>query len=298
MTATFTEESTKVPITNGRSVNLNSGHPWPSAYRGSKYSLVNNSQFDDEVVLKWEQRDLSIFAAPPKGLYDAMKQVGKQNGRGSIRITARGEVLTKVQADRYSHLDKAPVSDGWVPVYLGKLMGDLDFGTVDIDPTPPADGIQIWTGFPFSHGERWAVSYDDKLIWKWRDYRFESAFSHPELIDAYYRYRPTPGRVYVTEYGHIWVNVPNDGVASGSEQEVQAAIKSWKSRAEEQNNNSTLRLVNRRLVATSPNDDPAEGQLPIHLGHLRDFDSGVILRPVVDDEAYFLEVGQYEEVWE
>jgi hypothetical protein len=298
MTATFTEETTKVPITNDRSVSLTSGHPWPSAYRGSQYSLVRDSQFDDDIVLKWEQRDLSIFAEPPDGLHDAMQQVGKQNGLGSIRVTARGEVITKVPADHYAHLDKAPVSEGWVPVYLGDISGELDFGTVGTDPTPPADGIRIWTGFPFNHGERWAVSYDDKLIWKWRDYRFESAFDHPELIDAYSRYRPTPGRLYVTEHGHIWVNVPNGDVVPGRQQEIQTAIESWQSRAQEQNNNSTLRLVNRRLVATSQSDDPAEGHLPIHLGHLRDFDRGVIPRPVVDDEAYFLEVGQYEEVWE
>jgi hypothetical protein len=37
---------------------------------------------------------------------------------------------------------------------------------------------------------------------------------------------------------------------------------------------------------------------PIHLGYLRDFDGGLLPRPVVDDDEYFLEVGQYEEVWE
>lgn len=298
MTATFTKESTKVPITNGRSVNLDPGDPWPSAYRGSRYSLVTDSQFDNDIILKWKQRDLSIFADLPDGLRDAMQQVGKENGLGSIRVTAGGEVLTKVQTDQYPNLDKAPVSDGWIPVYLGKITGKLDFGTVDIDPTPLTDGIQIWVGFPFNHGERWSMSHDDKLIWKWRDYRFESAFNHPELIEAYHRYRPTPGRLYVTEYGHVWINVPNNDVVSGREQEIEGAIKSWQSRAQNQNDNSTLRLVNRRLVATSPNDNPANGHIPIHLGHLRDFDDGVIPRPVVDDEAYFLEVGQYEEVWE
>lgn len=298
MTATFTEETTKVPITNGRSVSIAPGHPWPSTYRGSRYSLVTDSRFDEGVVLKWEQRDLSIFAEPPDGIYDALQQVGKQGGLGSIRVTARGEVLTKVQADRYPNLDKAPVLEGWIPVYMGKLAGKIDFGTVDIDPTPPTDGIRVWRGFPFNHGERWSISTDEKLIWKWRDYRFESAFNHSDLIDAYHKYRPKPGRAYVTEYGHIWVNVPNDDIVSGREQEVQAAINSWQNHAQNQNDNSTLRLVNRRLVATSPSDDPADGLIPIHLGHLRDFDDGVIPRPVVDDEAYFLEVGQYEQVWE
>jgi hypothetical protein len=295
---TVTAESTKVPITGGRSVEVAPKQPWPSAYRGSTYSLVTNDDFGADIVLKWEQLDLQIYADPPAGLHDAMQSAGKRNGLGSVRITARGEVITKVHADNYPHLDRAPVSDGWVPVYLGTLSGELDFGTVDVDPTPPKDGVRVWTGFPFNHGERWSVSYDDKLIWKWRDYRFESAFDHDELIDTYYEYRPTPGRLYVTEYGHVWANVPNDDVATGGEAEVQNAISDWRQTAEANGNSSTLRLVNRRLVATSQSDDPADGHLPIHLGHLQNFDGGVVPRPVVDDEDYYLEVGQYEDVWE
>lgn len=297
MTATFTDSSTKVPIANGRSVTLDPGLPWPSAYRGSKYSLVTNSDFSD-VALKWEQRDLSIFAEPPEYLRSAMEDVGKQKGLGSFRVTSQREVLTKVPADQYPHIEQAPVSEGWVPVYLGTLSGEPNFGAVDINPSPPTDDVRIWTGFPFNHGERWAVSHDDKLIWKWRDYRFESAFDHPELIDAYYTYRPTPGRFYVTEYGHIWINVPHNNVSAGSEANIRNAITTWREQAEANNNQSTLRLVNRRLVATSPSDDPSDGHIPIHLGTLRDFDNGVTPRPVVDDEAYHFEVGQYEEVWE
>lgn len=297
MTATFKTSSTKVPIANGQSVTLDPGLPWPSAYRGSKYSLVTNSEFDD-VALKWEHRDLSIFAEPPEHLRDAMEDIGKQNGLGSFRVTSQREVLTKVPADQYPHVEQAPVSDGWVPVYLGTLSGEPDFGTVDVNPSSPTDGVRIWTGFPFNHGERWAVSHDDTLVWKWRDYRFESAFDHPELIDAYYTYRPTPGRFYVTEYGHVWINVPHNDVTAGSGADIRNAVTRWRDQAEANNNRSTLRLVNRRLVATSSSDDPSDGHIPIHLGTLRDFDSGVTPRPVVDDEAYYLDVGQYEDVWE
>lgn len=136
------------------------------------------------------------------------------------------------------------------------------------------------------------------MVWKWRDYRFESAFDHSELVAAYDAYRPTPGRLYVTEYGHVWVNVPYDDIMPEKQNEIRDAIAAWRDNAESKGDSTSLRLVNRRLVATSSTDDPADGHLPIHLGHLRQFDGGVVPRPVVDDESYYLEVGQYEEVWE
>jgi len=66
----------------------------------------------------------------------------------------------------------------------------------------------MWDGFTFNHGERWAVGINDKLIWKRPGYRFESAFDHEELIERYEKYRSTAGRLYINEYGHIWINVP------------------------------------------------------------------------------------------
>lgn len=299
MTLTFEEESTQVPISTDRSVRVEPKQPWPSAYRGSRYSLVSDDDFaSDDALLKWKQRDLSIFADPPRGLRRAMVLAGRSGGFGSFRVTARGEVITKVPADDYSNLDQAPVSEGWIPVYLGTFSGTIDFDTVDVNPAPPGDSVAIWTGLPFNHGERWSVSHDGTLIWKWRDYRFESAFDHSELVAEYGEYRPNPGRLYVTEHGHVWINVPHDDVMPGKRAEVREAIASWKQDAENRDDATTLRLVNRRLVATSQTDDPADGHLPIHLGHLRDFDDGVVPRSVVDDESYYLEVGEYENTWE
>lgn len=299
MTLKFNTQPTKVPITGDRTVSVEPKQPWPSAYRGSRYSLVSDDDFDsDTALLKWEQRDLSIFADPPQGLRRSMVLAGKSGGFGSFRVTAGGEVITKVEAEEYSHLDQAPVSEGWVPVYLGTLEGAIDFDTVDTNPDVPRNEVAIWRGLPFNHGERWSVSHDDKLIWKWRDYRFESAFDHPDLVAKYDAYRATPGRVYITEHGHIWVNVPHNDVIPDKQSEIRDAIAAWKRDAEDRGDAATLRLVNRRLVATSQTDDPSDGHLPIHLGHLRDFDDGVIPRPVVDDEAYYLEVGTYEDVWE
>jgi hypothetical protein len=298
MTLEFEKVETSVPIDGEQAVSISPEQPWPSAYRGSQYSLVSNDDFDAGAVLKWEQRDLKIYAEQPSGLWRTMTIVGKEGGLGSFRVTAGGEVLTKVKAEEYSHVDEAPASDGWVPVYLGRLSGEIDFDSVSTNPHPPTDGVKVWTGLPFNHGERWAVSHDDKLIWKWRDYRFESALDHSDIVNKYAEYRPNPGRLYITEHGHVWINVPMDGLPPGRKREIQQAVSDWRQRAESSGNTSSLRLVNRRMTATSGSEDPAEGHIPIHIGHVEQFDDATIPRPVVDDEAYYLEVGQYEEVWE
>lgn len=176
------------------------------------------------------------------------------------------------------------------------MSGKIDLGEISTDPPVP-DGVSIWTGPPFNHGERWSVSSDGRLIWTWRDYRFESAFDHPDLVAAYSEYRPNPGRLYLTEHGHVWVNVPRGNIAAGKREEIADAVSRWKSTADETGDETTLRLVTRRLKATSQSDDPAEGQLPVHLGHLREFDDGVVPRVVVDDETYFGVVGRYEDAW-
>jgi hypothetical protein len=298
MDAEFREESTKVPQANGKSIELEPRLPWPSAYRGSRYSIISDEDFTGS-VLKWEQRDLEIYTEPPDDLRRLLVFLGKEEGYGSIRVTAGGEVLTKIPAEEYEHVDKAPIDSGWIPVYVGELTGSLDFDEVDINPNAPDEGqIKVWKGFPFNHGERWSVSHDGELVWKWRDYRFESAFDHPELVEAYQQYRGQAGRLYITENNHVWINVPRDDIGAGKEDAISSAVGQWKQQADEDGDNATLRLVNRRLVATSRGNDPATGHLPIHLGHLGQFDDGVIPRPVVDDQSYFQAVCDYENVYE
>lgn len=300
MSATFTETPTEVPIAGGESVQINPHQPWPSAYRGSRYSLVNSEEYgdDSDVTLKWEHRDLKIFAEPPQGIQSAMVLAGKQNARGSFRITANGEVITKIHADYYTNLDQAPVSEGWIPVYLGKFEGELEMADVSLNPpAPPTTDIAVWRGLPFNHGERWSVTADGQLVWRWKDYEFESITEHDELVEKYMQYRSNGGRLYITEYGHIWGNASlTDGPAT-SRSTLREAVKSWKDQAERDGDTASLRLVNRRMTATG-GGDPGEGLVPIHLGHVSDFDDGVIPTPVVDDETYYAVVGQYEHVWE
>jgi len=294
MTGEIRQTPTNVPIVGGRDVTIEAGKPWPSAYRGSKYSLVDSRDRNRDHVVRWQHKELPAFSTPPTGLLDAMQAIGKSDstGKGSFRITADGEVLTKVNAASYVHSDQAPHSDGWIAVYVGRLNGELGFDKININPSPPTGEIEMWDGFPFNHGERWAVSLNDKLIWKRPGYRFESAFDHPELISRYQKYRHTAGRLYINEYGHIWINVPRSEVPAEQEQTIESLVDQWYEHVERQDDTTAKRLVTRRLKMTSPDDEPETGHLPVYIGNLSQFDDGVIPRPVVTDESYFVDASR------
>lgn len=291
-------DGTRVPIDGGQDVQVFPGMPWPSAYRGSKYSVKNAQGSDREKVLVWQYDDLGIQLDPPEGMVEKLREVGKSNGAGtgSIRITAGREVLTKVHTDNYRGEDDTPVEDGWVPVYLGRLYGTLPFTTIDIDPDPQhGDAIGVWDGLPFNHGERWALSYDGRLVWKWRDYRFQSPFDHSELAAAYKRFRPNGGRLYINEEGHVFGNVPQHELSGSLKSEVAAAFSQWNERTQRARETAARRLVTRRLKVTG-DGDTAQGHLPVHLGHLDQFDDGLVPQPVVSDPAYYKHVGEGEQV--
>lgn len=273
---------------DGEEVTISPGQPWPSTYRGSRYSVITSRRHGE--VIRWQYKDLCSQVYPPEGLLEVFQEVGKDHGtgKGSFRLTADGEILTKVNASDYPNLDEAPVSTGWIPVYIGKLKGILGFDQITLCPSlDTQDDIRIWTGFPFNHGERWSVSHTGSLIWTWRDYTFESAFEHPELIEKYECYRQTAGRLYINEYGHIFVNAPQSEIPTETVDDVLSVYQRWKSDADEKNQTAELRLVNRRLKVTSPDDDPMNGHLPLYIGHLDQFDDGVVPRPIVTDPSYY-----------
>jgi len=291
MTGEIRRTPTDIPIKGGRDVTIEAGKPWPSAYRGSKYSLVESRDRNRDHVARWQHKELPAYSTPPTGLLDAMQALGKSDGTGmgSFRITADGEVLTKVNAASYAHSDQAPHSDGWIAVYVGRLHGELGFVKININPSQSTSEVKIWDGFPFNHGERWAVGHNDKLIWKRPGYRFESAFDHSDLIEQYQKYRHTAGRLYINEYGHIWINVPRSEVPEEKEQKVEAMVDRWYDQVERQDDTTAKRLVTRRLKMTAPDDDPENGHLPVYIGNLSQFDNGVIPRPVVTDKSYFVD---------
>lgn len=290
-------ESTQVPIAGGQDVEIAAGDPYPAPYRGSRYSIVTSKQHHQE-VLQWQYNDLRVMVDPPRNLIERMREFGKSDstGKGSIRITAAGEILTKIHSSNYSNAQQAPVSDGWIPVYLGRLEGDLSLD-VNINPPVPTGEIDVWSGFPFNHGERWSVSYDDTLIWTWRDFRFESAFDHSELIETYQQYRETAGRLYVNEFGHVFVNAPRAEVPASAEDEVAQAYADWERRVEREDDRGAQTLVSRRLKVTG-DGDPEEGHLPLYVGHLSDFDGGLVPRAVVSDESYFVKAARGEDLSE
>jgi hypothetical protein len=295
MTATIRSTTTKVPIADGRDVEISPGDPYPSPYRGSKYSIVDSKRHK-QVVLRWKYNDLVVMVDPPEGLVSRLQEFGKSegNGRGSIRVTAAGEVLTKIYSDNYTNTNKAPVSNGWIPVYIGELDGEIGFD-IEINPSKPKKEADIWGGFSFNHGERWSVGVDDNLIWTWQDYRFESAFDHSDLVSTYQQYRSTAGRLYINEFKHVFINVPSDQVPASKQKDITKIYRDWQRRAERNNNNAAQQLVSRRLKVTG-DGDPDEGHLPVYIGHLSEFDDGIIPRPVVTDESYFVKAARGEEV--
>lgn len=300
MSLDWYETSTRVTIDGENTVEIETGQPWPGAYCGSKYSLVSIDDFHRPAI-KWEHRDLQIFTKRPDNLWKEFALLGKDGGLGSFRVTATGEVLTKIPYEEYKHADQAPpgVDDGWVPVYVGKLTGSFDFDGIDLDPiSPQNESIAVWKGLPFSHGERWSVTTDGRLEWRWKDFAFPSASSHSELVETYRTYRPNGGRIYITEHGHVWGNVDSSELSGREATRVSRAVSKWKSDAEEAGQTATLRLVNRRMTATSSTDSPKDGLLPIHLGSVSQFDDGAIPQAVVTEPEYYTVVGQYETVWE
>ena len=293
-------DGTRVPIDGGRDVEVFPGMPWPSAYRGSKYSVLAARGGDPDAVLQWQYDDLRLRIAAPDGLLEALREVGKSGGAGtgSVRITAGCEVLTKVHTDHYAEAEETPISDGWVPVYLGRLYGELPFEGVDVDPVrhlSTDSDVGVWDGLTFDHGERWALGYDGSLVWKWRDYRFESAFDHSELASKYGEYRPNGGRLYINEYGHVFGNVPQGELGGRAGREVSRVFEAWNEETLRSDATAPRRLVVRRLEATG-GGDPSDGHLPLYLGHLEEFDSGLIPQPVVDDPSYYKRVGEGEQV--
>lgn len=293
MTGAIRSEPTTVPIARGEDVRIEPGMPWPSAYRGSQYSVIE-SRRHKQTVLQWKYKDLVVVVDPPATLEERLQKLGKSQatGRGSVRVTAAGEVLTKIHSDNYENSHRAPVEDGWVPVYVGKLEGDYGVD-IELDPDVQPETVDVWSGFPFKHGESWAVGYDGTLVWKWRDYRFESAFEHPELVEAYESYRTIAGRLYINEFGHIFVNAPRDEVPERKAAEFAEAFANWERAVEQRGDTAAKRLVTRRLKVTG-GGDPDDGHLPLYIGHLSEFDDGLIPKPVVDDETYFVAASRGE----
>ena len=282
--ASLTTVSTEVPVAADRQVTVTPTDPWPSAYRGSRYSIVSSRSHG--TALRWSHRgEIQALRSRPDGLHEMLRDVGKPDGYGSVRLTASGEVLTKVPAESYDQVGAAEVNSGYIPVYLGQIGGTFDFTDFSNDPNllSTQSAIRVWTGLPFHHGESWSVCSDGVLRWRWQDYQFESVFDHDELVVKYTRFRPEGGRVYINEHGHIWGNLNRRTVPGDMESEVMEAYRTWRETAD----SAAQRLVTRRLQHTESDDAP-KGLLPVYLGHLSQFDQEAAPKPIVSNRRYFV----------
>lgn len=275
-----------------RIVSIDPGNPWPGVYRGSKYSILQNGS-DLELVHQYQ--DLDIEGEMPKHLVDSLCAVNKSGGdaTGSIRVTADREVLTKVHADNYPHADRALVSEGWIPVYLGKLNGLINFGWLENDPDSSAlDPPCVWEGLSFKHGERWSVTVTGDLEWRINRparFQFPSAYSHHDLTRTYSALRSTGGRLRINEYGHTWMEFPVNELSKHSK--TEGMMEEWFKTAKQQNRNRISNLLFERLKATG-NGNPSSGNLPVYLGHISEFDNGHIPSPVITDKDYYLSIAE------
>ena len=285
---------TNVRTIGNRIVSIEPGKPWPGVYRGSTYSIVKRNE---EPTLLLRYKDIDIEGALPDGLVNQLQRVGKSAGdaTGTIRITANRDVLTKVHADEYPHADEALVSEGWIPVYLGKLAGTIAFDWLTNDPAeselePPC----VWEGLPFNHGERWSVTVNGDLQWRINNpdqFRFPSAYTHTDLTKTYASFRATGGRLRVNEYGHIWMELPRAEAAERAD--LQDMLREWLQTAKQQERNRLAKLLVERLRATG-GGDPQAGNIPLYLGHISQYDTGNVPSPVITDKNYYVQLAQGE----
>lgn len=242
-----------VHCANGEIRSVRPNKPWPAPYRGSRYTLRRT-------YVGWQRDPLRTRAEPfPRQLADSIRRLKRHNG--SFRVTSHGAVITKVRGRG---------STGWEPHYVGVYEDDLVFRGIDNDPITLTLGM-YWTGLPFMHGECWRVSSSprlkDHLEWASRGHVFSSTREYPELISACLDLRPRGGRIYITESGCVWMNVPDGSINPQhrirmrdlQRDQVKALVKS---RAY-----ATLRLLRERIEAT-------KGCRPLYLGRIAEFDHG------------------------
>ena len=233
------------------------GEPWPAPYRGSRYTVRRRRGL---TYVGWQRDPLSAKAEPyPRRFADSVRAVKGHNG--SFRVTAHGAVITKVQRDGGSL---------WEPRYVGVYEGDLLFPGINNAPVELTRGM-YWTGFPFMHGEYWRVSPHapsrNRLEWKSRGHVFSSTREFPGLIEACLELRPRGGRIYITESGCVWMNVPDGDLNPDLRTRLRSLQRDQLVELKEAGAYATLRLLRERIEAT-------KGCRPLYVGRIREFDNG------------------------
>lgn len=265
--ATLNDEPVIVPGVDEIPMTINPGDIWPLPYRGSRYTF---KKIGTTIKMCWSRMD-NIYCSDsiPNGLIRAMIEY-KRDSRGSFRVTPHGEVITKPL-----------IGDSiGLPVYLGKMEGLYSFHGFDLDPTGIETG-RLWPGLHFKHGEEFAVwnrtGNDNYLYWTRKGIYFRSLEKYPELCAKVREIRPPCGRVYFTEFGHVWMNLHGGEVSFEWASKIKELIQEDKKMLAK--NDVLLRSIVSRKSAT--------GTYPIYLGRISDFDSGTAPRTHFTGNAKF-----------
>jgi len=268
-------QSTKVPGVDEQPMIVNPGDVWPLPYRGSRYSV---KQIEKKLSFCWSREDVVHCAERgPDGLIKAMIE-HKKDSRGSIRITPHGEVITKRENE-----------DGtYTTIFLGLLDGTFVFPGFDLDPIDAERG-SLWPGLHFKHGEEFAVwvrdGNEDYLYWTYNGLYFRSTERYPELCAAYREMRPRCGRLYITEFGHVWINLPGSEISQEWAPRFRDLLDVEIEKLKESKNDILLQSLVNRLRATG-------NCYPVYLGRITDFDSGTPPRTHFSSKAKFASGGE------
>ncbi len=267
--ASILDESTDVPAVDEKVVTVNPGDLWPLPNRGSRYTIKG---IDGRPMVCWTRLDVKHEASRlPSGLLRAM---GKYRGdrRGRFVVTPYGEVIARRE-----------IKDGvWRSVYVGKLDGVLGFPGFELDPSGLKTG-NLWPGLHFIHGEGFAVwnraGNQDYLYWTRRGRYFRTIEKYPDICAEVRRIRPRCGRIYVTENGYIWMNLPSGEVSKSFQAEFHALLTEDKKVLTDGKHDILLRSIHNRVKATNC--------LPVYLGKMPGFDSGCAPRTHFLAETHF-----------
>lgn len=253
----MTSETVQVVGDEGRTVELTPGDEWPLPYRGSRYSI---RQIDNHLKVVWQWQDVVVPSTNyPSNTIQAMHAIGKP--RGSFCITPHRLIITKIPD---------VTGQKWRSTYVGKYTSDIDFGDLSPNASELKTGM-YWTGFPFNGGETWSFSPKMSAFglptWKHEGVTFASTRHFRQLYSKYMEIRRSGGRFYITEQGHIWMNLRDGQASSRLSTEFMNVQKDQVRSLYAERKVAVLQLLKFRIEATNCR--------PIYLGNIRDFDEGV-----------------------
>ena len=240
----------------GKTVKVKQGDPWPAPYRGSQYTVKGGRGL---TLVGWKRDPLGVQADPyPQQLATAVRATKGEHG--SFRVTPHGAVITKVRVGGGTK---------WESRYVGLYENDLTFPGID-NALQSLEVGMYWPGLPFSHGEFWRVSPyaqgRNRLQWQSWGRTHSSTEEYPELIESCLDVRPRGGRIYITETGCVWMNVPDLELAPKHREAFRDKQEAQLITLKENGFRAALRLLRERIEST--------GARPLYVCRIGDFDHG------------------------